>query len=129
MPRATRSRCRADRSRRTHPHLRHRRAPRRFRRIFRRRLPDLRRRPRPGSDPPGSGARSPSHRLAMGQWRVLEEVALADCALDIEGRDLDDLFETAAQALAHLMVDPRTVSDSVERAVGLEAEQLDLLLY
>lgn len=65
----------------------------------------------------------------MGRWRVIEEVALADCALDVEGRDLDDLFETAAQALVQLMVDPETVDLTVERSVALEAEQLDLLLY
>ncbi len=65
----------------------------------------------------------------MGAYRFLEEVALADCAMEIEGRDLDDLFETAAQALARLMVDPATVALTVERAVTLEAARLDLLLY
>ena len=30
----------------------------------------------------------------MGEYRFLEDVALADCAVDIEGRSLDDLFET-----------------------------------
>src|SRR3989304_4506488 len=65
----------------------------------------------------------------MGAYRFLEEVALADCAMEIEGRDLDDLFETAAQALARLMVDPATVALTVERTVTLEAAPLDLLLY
>ena len=59
----------------------------------------------------------------------MEEVALADCALDVEGRDLDDLFETAAMALVHLMVDPATVALSVDRMITLEAGALDLLLY
>ncbi len=65
----------------------------------------------------------------MGRYVVLEEVALADCALEIEGRDLDDLFETAARALAELMVDPATVPLAVERRVSLAAPRLDLLLY
>jgi SHS2 domain-containing protein len=65
----------------------------------------------------------------MGRWRVVEDVALADCALDLEGRDLDDLFETAALALADLMVDPSTVCAALERTVAIEAAQLDLLLY
>jgi protein archease len=65
----------------------------------------------------------------VGRWRVLEDVALADCALDLEGRDLDDLFETAALALAELMVDPVTVSVTVARTVAIEAAQRDLLLY
>ena len=59
----------------------------------------------------------------------MEEVALADCAVDVEGCDLGDLFETAAAALVRLMVDPATVLLTVERAVELEADALDLLLY
>jgi SHS2 domain-containing protein len=56
-------------------------------------------------------------------------MALADCALEIEGHDLDDLFETAAGALAELMVDPTTVELSVERRIALAADTVDLLLY
>jgi len=59
----------------------------------------------------------------------VEEVAIADCAVDVEGRDLDDLFETAAMALVDLMVDPATVALSVDRAITLAASALDLLLY
>ncbi len=42
----------------------------------------------------------------MGRFRFLEEMVLSDAAVDLEGEDLDDLFETAALALADLMVDP-----------------------
>jgi hypothetical protein len=38
----------------------------------------------------------------VGRYRVIEEVALADCAFDLEGDDLNDLFATAARALAEL---------------------------
>jgi len=65
----------------------------------------------------------------VGVWRVVDDVALADCAVDIEGTDLDDLFETAALALAELMVDPATVSMTVERTLAVEAAELDLLLF
>ncbi len=65
----------------------------------------------------------------MGQWRFVEDVALADCAVDLEGRDLDDLFETAAAALAQLMVDPTTVAVTLARTIVLDATALDLLLY
>ena len=60
----------------------------------------------------------------MGRWRFGEEVALADCAVDLEGRDLDDLFETAALALAHLMVDPTTVAVTLDRVIALEAAKV-----
>jgi SHS2 domain-containing protein len=65
----------------------------------------------------------------MGRYTFLEDVALADCAVEIEGRSLDDLFETAAAALARLMVDPATLTITVERAISLEASELDMLLF
>jgi SHS2 domain-containing protein len=65
----------------------------------------------------------------VGRYRFLEEVAIADCAVEIEGDDLDDLFETAAAALTRLMVDPATVGTTVARTIELEAPALDGLLY
>lgn len=65
----------------------------------------------------------------MGRFRFLDDIALADCAMEIEGRDLDDLFETAAEALARLMADPATVAPTVDRMLALEAARLELLLY
>ena len=60
---------------------------------------------------------------------MLDAIAIADCALEIHGRDLDDLFATAARALADVMVDPDTVSREVERTLLLRARALDLLLH
>jgi SHS2 domain-containing protein len=65
----------------------------------------------------------------MGRYTVQDEVAIADCALSIEGRDLADLFETAARAVAELMVDPATVAVTVRREIALVAPALDLLLF
>jgi SHS2 domain-containing protein len=65
----------------------------------------------------------------MGSYEVLETMTVADCALAIDAASLADLFETAARALAELMVDPGTVRPSVVRVVTLEAPSLDLLLF
>jgi SHS2 domain-containing protein len=65
----------------------------------------------------------------MGDYRFVEEIALADCAIDVEGTDLADLFETAARALAEVMVDPATVPTTARRTITLDADELDLLLY
>ena len=65
----------------------------------------------------------------MGRHEFLEAVAVADCAMEVEGDDLDDLFATAAAAVAELMVDPDTIPLAVERRVTLTAPALDLLLY
>jgi len=60
---------------------------------------------------------------------MLEEMALADCAMEIHGDSLEDLFATAAEGLAALMVDPASVPLAVERRVTLTAEARDLLLF
>jgi len=65
----------------------------------------------------------------VGRHEFLETIAVADCALEIEGDDLDDLFATAARALAEVMVDPATIRAITERCVELTAPSLDLLLY
>ncbi|HET8578048.1 MAG TPA: archease [Methylomirabilota bacterium] len=66
---------------------------------------------------------------AVGRYRFLEDVALSDCAVDLEGKDLNDLFETAAVALASVMVDPATLAITTEREITLAAAELDLLLF
>lgn len=65
----------------------------------------------------------------MGRYTILDSIAVADCALDIEGESLPDLFECAARAVAELMVDPATVAATVKRRISLAAPSLDLLLY
>lgn len=65
----------------------------------------------------------------MGRYAVLEEIAIADCAFEIEAADLGDLFATAARALAELMVDPATVALTIRRTITLEADAVDLLLH
>jgi SHS2 domain-containing protein len=65
----------------------------------------------------------------MGRYDFVEGIALADCAIDVEGADLADLFETAALALAEVMVDPATLSATARQTIALEAAELDLLLY
>jgi SHS2 domain-containing protein len=65
----------------------------------------------------------------MGSYEILDTIAIADCALTIDGRSLSDLFETAARALAEVTVDPSTVGAVVHRAIALEAPSLDVLFY
>lgn len=65
----------------------------------------------------------------MGRYEFLESMAVADCALEIEADDVNDLFESAARALAELMVNPATLAGPVERTLTLTSPSLDLLLY
>jgi SHS2 domain-containing protein len=65
----------------------------------------------------------------MGRYVFLEDIALADCAIEVGGRDLNDLFETVARAMAEIMVDPATIAVTVRREIALSASALDLLLF
>ena len=65
----------------------------------------------------------------MGRIRELDDVAIADCALEIEADDLADLFLTAAAALASITVDPATLAGVEVREIRLVADALDLLLF
>jgi SHS2 domain-containing protein len=65
----------------------------------------------------------------MGHFAFLDDIALADSAIEINGGDLGDLLETAASALAELMVDPVTVPATTVRAIAMSAPTPDLLLY
>lgn len=65
----------------------------------------------------------------MGSYAFLEDIALADCAIEVDGRDLNDLFETVARAVAEIMVDPTTLAGAVQREIALAADALDLLLF
>lgn len=65
----------------------------------------------------------------MGHYRLLDDIALADCGVDVSGRSLGDVFETAARAIAEVAVDTDTLSTTVARIVTIEAPSLDLLLF
>jgi SHS2 domain-containing protein len=65
----------------------------------------------------------------VGRFRELEDVAIADCALEIEAADLPELFRTAAQALAAVTVDPTTLAGTATRTIRVSADALDLLLF
>ncbi len=65
----------------------------------------------------------------MGNFRFIDDVALADCAVDLSARSPADAFETAARALAEMAVDPGTVPESIARHIVLEAPTLGQLLF
>ena len=62
----------------------------------------------------------------MGRHHFIEEIALADCVVDVEGSGLTALLETAALALVEAMVDPATVEPTW--MMVLEAAEFDLFV-
>jgi SHS2 domain-containing protein len=63
-------------------------------------------------------------------WRSRELGSTADAAFEATGRNLEELFCSAVDAVVGTMVsDPRSVLPREERPAGLRAESLDMLLF
>lgn len=62
-------------------------------------------------------------------YAFLEDVATADLAIKVCGKDLNELFRNAALAIGEATVDPKTVTarDTVE--FHLEGEEIEALLF
>jgi protein archease len=62
-------------------------------------------------------------------FRYLPDVALADIAFEAESESVSGLFESCALAVADIMVDPKTLRNTVEKEFALQSTDLDRLLY
>jgi protein archease len=62
-------------------------------------------------------------------FRYLPDVALADIAFEAESDTASGLFESCALAVSDIMVDPKTLRNTVRRDFVLRAEDSDRLLY
>ena len=63
-------------------------------------------------------------------FRYLEDIATADVAFEAWGPTLEDAFVAAADATMNVMVqDLATVAAHEQRALRVEAESLDMLLF
>ncbi len=63
-------------------------------------------------------------------YRYLEDVAIADVAIEAWGPDAETLFTHTSDATLNVMVqDLDTVTARVERSVALESEAFDMLLF
>ena len=62
------------------------------------------------------------------EFRFLEDVALADIALEVAGDSIEDLFQGATRALLEAMADPQTVGASWNRRIVKMDAALDDLL-
>ena len=54
----------------------------------------------------------------MGRYRQLASIAIADAAVELEACLLDELFHTAAVALADLQVDPSTIAATTPTTIA-----------
>lgn len=65
----------------------------------------------------------------MKHFVYLEDVAVADIAFDAFGKTLEELFEHCAEAMFTMMVNLKTVQQTIQREIHLRADSLENLLY
>lgn len=65
----------------------------------------------------------------MEKYKVIEDVALADIAYEIYGKNLDELFENAAFALFEETADLDKIEPKTSKKIDLEADDAEHLLY
>lgn len=63
------------------------------------------------------------------KFKYLEEVATADIAFEAYGKDMRELFENTALAVAETMVDVKTVSAKEKKEIELEENDIQQLLF
>ena len=63
-------------------------------------------------------------------YRFLDNIAIADVAFEATGKNREELFISAADALLNVMVDDPATVRLIERVeFGLEDKELDMLLF
>ncbi|MBU0976668.1 MAG: archease [Patescibacteria group bacterium] len=66
---------------------------------------------------------------ATGSIKFLEDIAIADTAFLVQGKNPAKLFENASTALVKTMADISRIGQTVSRKITLESEELDILLF
>ena len=62
-------------------------------------------------------------------YRILDDVAIADIAFEIYGKDPSELFQNAALAIFEQSANIRTITGEKKRSFALKSGKLDTLLF
>ena len=62
-------------------------------------------------------------------YEFLEGLTRADVAFEAKGKTLKELFESSADALLEIMVNPKKVKKKIKKDFGIEKNNLEELLY
>ncbi|MBC8500188.1 MAG: archease [DPANN group archaeon] len=63
------------------------------------------------------------------KYKYLDDVAIADIAFRAEGKNLNELFETAALATEDTMIDTKTIKHTLVKEIEVEEEDIEHLLF
>ena len=62
------------------------------------------------------------------RYKIIDDVAIADIAFEIYGKDINELFENAALAIFEQSADIRTITGNKKQVISLNPQPLDTLL-
>ncbi|MBS3054977.1 MAG: archease [Candidatus Aenigmarchaeota archaeon] len=62
-------------------------------------------------------------------YKFLEDIAIADIAFEATGKDLNELFESAATALEVSMANIKKVKPKIKKEISLSKETVEELLF
>ena len=62
-------------------------------------------------------------------YKYIEDVAIADLAIEVSADSVSALFEDAGMALANAMANPKTVEPKTKQLIELESDKIDSLLF
>ena len=62
-------------------------------------------------------------------FKFVEDIALADVAFEATGRNLNELFKSAARAVIESMANPKTVKPVIKKEIKKKAKNVEKLLF
>ena len=65
----------------------------------------------------------------MKKYKILEDVAIADIAFEIYGKDLNELFENAALAIFEETANLKNVDEKENKKIKIKSDKIEDLLY
>lgn len=65
----------------------------------------------------------------MKKYKFLSDIATADIAFEAFGKNLNELFESAALAVQETMLEIKSIDGKEEKSLELEAESIEELLF
>jgi len=63
------------------------------------------------------------------KYKILEDIAIADIAIEAHGKDLNELFENNALAIFEESADIKKVNENEKKSIKLKAANVEDLLY
>lgn len=65
----------------------------------------------------------------MKKYKILEDIAIADIAIEAYGKDLNELFENSALAIFEESADIKKINEKEKKKINLTAKNVEDLLF